>query len=244
MNCGKPGLLGCIACALACLASAGVWALDGIPIVSARELGLQQSVPADVDFDRPFEAPLPARLTVAAGGQLIALNNCREYLAARERIVGSDSDADFRVLRLQSVPCLILALLKGAVAARLTALPNDFLQQLATGDYPASIWPAVADDERDFQLRPDATLATVSSQRVWRVTNDNTLEIKDHGMGVHLTLLARGDFDHDGWEDAAFLWEAYALNGSYSDARLVVLTRSGANDGFRELNWFELLGSH
>jgi hypothetical protein len=215
--------------------AAHAWAQDVIPGFAAKELGLQHGSPEDVDFERPFEAPLPARIADAQGKRLIKLNNCLELLAVRERIVGSDNDANFRVLRLEAVPCVALALLKSSAAANRTSLPGDFLQEITTSSYPASLWPAVSDDERQQSAAPGATLATVSGQPVLHALDGVTLELEAAGIVVHLTLLARGDFDHDGWEDAAFRWEAYSTKGSYSDARLIVLTRTEANAGLHEL---------
>jgi hypothetical protein len=211
------------------------WAQGVIPGFAAKELGLQQAAPQAVDFERPFEAPLPARIADAQGKRLIKLNNCREFLAVRERIVGSDSDANFRVLRLEAVPCVALALLKSAAPASRTALPGDFLQETATSSYPASLWPAVSDDERQQLGAPGMTLATVSGQPHLHALDGATLGMEAVGMVVRITLLARGDFDHDGWEDAAFRWEAYSTKGSYSDARLVVLTQTELNIGLHEL---------
>jgi hypothetical protein len=212
------------------------WAQEAIPRFAAKDLGLQQAVPGDVDFDRPFEAPLPARIADSQGKRLVPLNNCREYLAVRDGIVGSDNDADYRVLRLQTVPCVALVLLESAAPATRTALPTDFLQQTSASSYPASLWPAVADDERQRLSAPGMTLATASGETAWHVLKGELLELEASEFGVHLTLLARGDFDHDGWEDAAFRWEAYARKGSYTDARLVILTRSGRDAVLRELS--------
>ncbi len=223
--------------------AAPAWAQDVIPGFAAKELGLQHADPEVVDFDRPFEAPLPARIAAAQGKQLIKLNNCRELLAVRERIVGSDNDANFRVLRLEAVPCVALALLKSSTPASRTALPGDFLLETATSRYPASLWPAVSDDERQQLGAPGVTLAAASGQPFLHGLDVATLELEAAGMVVHLTLLARGDFDHDGWEDAAFRWEAYSTKGSYSDSRLVVLTRTEANAGLHELALDPLLAS-
>jgi hypothetical protein len=217
-----------------CMTSA--WAQEAIPVFVAKELGLQQAMPGDVDFERPFEAPLPARIADSEGKRLVPLNNCREYLAVRGGIVGSDNDADFRVLRLQTVPCVALALLQSATPAIETALPPDFLAQTSASSYPASLWPAVADDERQRLSAPDMTLAMAAGETAWHVLKGELLELEAGDFGVHLTLLARGDFDHDGWEDAAFRWEAYARKGSYTDARLVILTRTEMDAVLRELS--------
>jgi hypothetical protein len=52
------------------------------------------------------------------------------------------------------------------------------------------------------------------------------LGLRTAAWQITLTPLARGDIDGDGWEDAAYLWHAASRQGSFSDARLVVLTRT------------------
>ncbi|MCL7422009.1 MAG: hypothetical protein M8364_14005 [Methylobacter sp.] len=201
----------------------------------AKELQLKDSIPSEEEFSRSFEDPLPAMVSDAEGKRLIELANCRDYLAVRDRITGSDNEADYRVLLLQTVPCLAMALLKLSGTASQSALPEDFLQYTDTSAYPASIWPTVSDDEHQRLEQTQATLQTVSEKKSLKQLNDETLQLEASDFGLRLTLLACADFDHDGWEDAAFRWEGYALHGSYSNARLVVLTRTSKDGPFREL---------
>lgn len=209
----------------------------------AKELGLRQAVPTEADFERPFEAPLPARVSSGQGGpETVPIASCRAYLAVRDRIVGSDNDADYRVLRFQGVACEALALLKVSTDAKRSALPADFASLTATRLYPATLWPAISDEERETLARPGSTLRTASDKGALRVTPGGGLELESQGMGLRLTLLARGDFDHDGWEDAAFRWEAWSLKGSYADSRLVVLTRK--DRALRELVLEKILSGH
>jgi hypothetical protein len=214
-----------------------------IPLFAAKELALHDAIPAKADFDRPFETPLLAMVSDARGKRLSQLSSCRDYLAVRGHIVGSDTDADYRVLRFQTVPCEAIALLKSATAAAHTAMPSDFKRVTDANSYPASLWPAVSDDERQNPARQTGTLQTASGKTTLSLDKSGALELESGGYGIHLTLLARGDFDHDGWEDAAFRWEAYALQGSYTDARLAVLTRKGNERTFRELNVNRLLSA-
>jgi hypothetical protein len=230
----------CGSIALAALLAACAATLPPIPRFVAAELGLRDAVPGPVDFARPFESPLPARVQEGRGRRLVGLNNCYDYLAVRERIVGSDNDADYRVLRLQTVSCQVLALLDAAVPASRTALPADFRGERRAAAYPASLWPAVGDEERR-RLAGAASLQAASGQAALRGDDGATLVLEAAGFTVRLTLLARADFDHDGWEDAAFRWEAYARGGSYGDARLLVLSRRDGEPAFRELSVATLL---
>ena len=223
------------------LASTSLHAQKAPVLFAARELGLHDTIPNNADFDRPFEAPLPARVSDVNGKRMVQLTNCRDYLSVRNQIIGSDTDSNYRVLRFQTVACEALALLKSATVAVHTKLPADFQQLTATRSYPASLWPAVSDDERRKLARKGATLRTASGKSALRIVEGGVLELESSSIGMHLTLLARGDFNHDGWEDAAFRWEAYALKGSYTNARLVVLTRKGNERDLHELALNKLL---
>lgn len=194
-------------------------------------------------LDDPFADPLPAALTVAGGGQeRLLLRSCRDYLSVKDRIAGSDSEADFRVLRAKTVDCDALALTSTATTAARSALPRDFLKAVETRLYPASLWTNVSDDERAKAARPGSTLQSMSAARRFKASRPDTLTLENPAYGIRLVLLARGDFNGDGWEDAAFRWSAYARHGSYRDARLVVLTRIGTRPapGFTE--WTSPIG--
>jgi len=203
------------------VASSAAWAdAAGLPPATGSLAAVAEKL------DRPFPDPLPAKLTVA-GGRLerVLLGNCHDYLAVKARIVDSDSDRDLRVLRYQVVDCDALALIGRAANVRSSALPRDFLTVTDTRRYPASLAPNVSDDERARAARPGSTLQTMTAVRRFTATRPDTLELKGRAYGIRLSLLARGDFNGDGWEDAAFRWEAHARRGTYADSRLVVLTR-------------------
>lgn len=232
-----------LAMATVMLAATGFRAQAEPPLFAASALRLQSARPQPADLARPFDDPLPARLAGAAGKEVLELANCRDYLAVRTRIIGSTSDADYRVLRLQTAPCVAMALLQSAHVAVHTALPANFLDSSATSAYPASLWPAISDDERARLAAPGATLRSASGKPRFRKADDGALALQSSSVRLRLTLVARGDFDHDGWEDAAFLWQDHAVGGSLADAKIVVLTRTGAERRFRELPLEPLLSA-
>lgn len=210
-------------------------------LFAAKELQLNHAVPDETELARPFEDPLPALITTSKEKQLVQLGNCQEYLAVRNLITGSDNEADYRVLIIQTVPCLALSLLKSANLAKQSALPDNFQNYTNTAFYPATLWPAVSDDERKNKEWSAGTLLTYTKQKALRKIDKERLGLVKSRWGLHLKLLARGDFNHDGWEDAAFRWEGYATQGSYADSRLIVLTRTTVNSSFAELPLKQLL---
>lgn len=210
---------------------------EPLPLRALPALALAAVLPSAADLARPFPDALPARISTADGSRMTELRDCRDWLAQRSTVVGSDSDASWRVLRLQVVPCEAMALLAAATTARRSALPARFAQERVTARYPASLWLAPSRDEQARLARPGNTLGTASGKPRWSALGSDGLKLSAKGWQLQMTLLARGDFDHDGWEDAAFLWQAAAsTQGSLADARLVVLTRQAASSPLVELS--------
>ena len=220
-----------------CLAlGALAWSAAGAGSMAVSDSG------AAAKLDELFFDPLPAALAMAGGGhERRLLRTCRDYLAVKGQIVGSDSEVDFRVLRAKGVDCDALAVMGMATTAARSALPRDFLTVTETRLYPASLWTNLSDDERAKAARPSSTLQSMSSTRRFKASRPNTLLLEDPAYGIPLTLLARGDFNGDGWEDAAFRWSGYARRGSYRDARMVVLTRIGTRPSSGFVEWMPSL---
>lgn len=187
-------------------------------------------------LQQPFDTPLPARLSAAAGGQLLQLRHCADWLQHRSQVVGSDNDAAWRVLRLQVVVCDALARLQRAAPAQRSALPRTGqAPTLAdTRRWPATLWPAPSRDEAAVQQRAGATLRSVSGVDRWRLQAGGVRVLATRERRVELTELARADVDGDGWQDWLLLWQGQLLQGSWTDARLVVLTRRGPAEALRE----------
>lgn len=195
---------------------------------------------------QPFDAPLPATLRSAQGQkQRVMLAHCADLLAQRDSLVGSDSDAHWRVLRAQQVECEVLALVQRSRPATSTALPRlvtASTPEFSPGRMPASLWPAPSADERAELARPGQTLASATAAQAWSPGRETgVLELDARGMRLRLTLRLRADVDGDHWEDLVFALEAQALHGSYADSRTVVLVRPQAAALLREIDLAALL---
>ena len=202
------------------------------PPMSTPALGLGAKLPQPADLLRPFDTPLPLLLKTAADPQRIEAVHCADWLKHRAAAVGSDNDAAWRVVRFQTVPCEAIAVLGQARPAAQSALPDALARELGTATYPGALWPAPSAEAQRRQSAPGMTLARASGLARWKTATDGTLTLSNKRWRVNLTLLARGDFDGDGWEDVAYRWQAEALQGSYADSRLVLLTRRAGQAGY------------
>lgn len=189
--------------------------------------------PADIDtalarsFDSPFQASIK-------GSPDVRIDNCTAWQSWRDRVTGAQPDSDYAALRGQGVQCDALAMVRNAHAPKRSALPADLNALTAARLYPATLWVAVSDDAVAALARPGRTLAAASGVARFKVDRKGLL-LEDDAQGIRLVLLARGDFDGDGWEDALYRRQAWLRGGSWSDVRLVLLTRRRAGAPLIEL---------
>lgn len=199
-------------------------------------LGLARIEDAPTRLRQPFDMPQPARLSRAAGGQLVMLASCADWVAQRAHIVGSDTDAGWRVLEQEAVVCDLLdRLARGPKPASLSALPPAAAPLRDTRLYPGTLWVAPSPDEAERNARPGVTLRQASGVASFTQPAPRTLQLRRGDWTLRLTELARADFDGDGFEDLALRWQADTREGTFADTRLVLLTRRGPHEPLREL---------
>jgi len=220
--------------ALVTLAGVASVQADGTPPLAPRwsaALGVQSADDIPAALKRPFDAPFDA---VVAGVPEVRLDDCEAWRVWRGRIRGARPESDYAALRGQGVQCDALALLRTVRAARHSALPADLDTLTDARLYPATLWIAISDDAVAELAKPGRTLAAAAGVRRWQAERKG-LVLQDDTQGVRLVWLARGDFDGDGWEDALYRWQASIRDGSWTDVRLVLLTRRGSSARLVEL---------
>jgi hypothetical protein len=224
---------------------AGVWTMGAeaqeIPLYASPELGIKNPNAAEAQLTKSFEDPLPIVTKSADARHEGELSSCRDWLDLKERIVGSDSDSDYKVVKHQSVLCAGLALLARAAPAKQTALPTDFLKATNLNDYPGSLWPDLLAEGVPSAGSAAPTLKAVTGSSAFKVEDHRELTVVKASQKLTLTLLARGDFDHSGWEAAAFALDGQVSGSRITTTRLVVLTRRAPDVPFTEIPLGSLL---
>ena len=187
-------------------------------------LGIEQASQIEPALKRVFDTSFLIYVKAGAGRRKVTIDTCLTWLTWRGKVVGAEPQSDFVALLGQGLECDALALLRSAKPARRTALPADLATISDTRLYPATLWIAASDEGVARLSRPGLTLSAASGMRQW-TPDRNGLLLADETGGVRLVWLARADFDGDGWEDGLFRWQAWIRGGTWSDMRLVVLTR-------------------
>lgn len=193
----------------------------------ANSLGLKDASALRAELGRAFPEPFQANLGVGEAQREAVIDRCEAWRTWNAEVTGTRPPADFAALRNQGVRCDALVLLQRAEVASHSALPIDLTTMTDTRLYPATLWIAVSAEATRELARPGLTLESVSGAKQWRIDRKGLI-LEDDAQGIRLVWLARGDFDHDGWEDALYRVQAWVRNGTWTDTRLVALTRRGA----------------
>lgn len=226
--------LGAALLSATCASSATGLLRNIAPNWATEVLGVQTVSQIDEALRRSFETSFSAYVDTKEGKRKVAIDSCLAWLDWRKKLVGTEPESDFAALRSQGAQCEALSLLKAAGAARSSALPADLATMTDARLYPATLWVAVADEDVERLATPGLSLAVASGISRWNAGRRG-LVLEDETEGVRLVWLARADFDGDGWEDALYRWQAWVRGGTWTDMRLVVLTRRRTGESLVEV---------
>lgn len=209
-------------------ASSVLTAAENAPVLPRRwapnMLGVQSASQIDAALNHVFDTSFNAFVHSDSGRRKVNIDSCLAWQTWRGKIAGTEPESDFVALRGHGVECDALALLRAAKPARRSALPANLVTITDSRLYPATLWGAASEDDGARLARPGLTLAAVSGVRHWQ-SQRNGLLLEDETAGTRLVWIARADFDGDGWEDGLYQWQAWMRGGTWTDIRLVILTR-------------------
>ncbi len=156
----------------------------------------------------------------AIEGKTIKLENCNQAINTNSSIV-----ADFEYFRFKQlvISCIAIQQFAKATDAKITWFPEkpdmSFYAEL-----PAIVKPLLHKNEPS-QLGKK-TLGNYIIETNISIEMDNMAKIINSEDEIYVTLLARGDFTHDGIEDLLIKTEWYARKAFGKHADLLILTRT------------------
>lgn len=164
------------------------------------------------------------------GGKKLVITNCEQ---ASGIDISTIADYDYYRFKLLLVSCIAIDKYSKASAAHTNTFPfeldKDFIYQL-----PATIIPLLSQSE--FLKRQGLSVKSYDTGTQVTVEKGNIFKLLTKEDEVYLTLLARGDFTHDGFEDLLVQSEWYARNAHGKHVDLLILSRT-ASDKRVEIIW-------
>lgn len=163
-------------------------------------------------------------------GEKLVVTTCEQ---ASSTDVSTIADFDYFRFRLLLVSCKAIDKYSAAnvvLESRFPAmLDNEFIYQL-----PAGITPLLSKSE--FMQRQGLSIRSYDPSTQISVENKGVFKLLTKEDEVYITLLARGDFTNDGFEDLLIKSEWYARNAHGKHVDLLILSRPG-DDKSVEISW-------
>lgn len=152
------------------------------------------------------------------GGKLV-VTSCKQ---ANGIDISKIADYDYFRFKLLLVSCKAIDKYSTASAAHATNFPSklgtNFVYQL-----PAAISPLLS--KADTIKRQDLSVKSYDASTQITLEKENTFKLLTKEDEVYLTLLARGDFTNDEFEDLLIQSEWYARNAHGKHVDLLILSR-------------------
>src|SRR5450432_656854 len=150
---------------------------------------------------------------------------------------------DAAAMRIEGATCQALRALQTARPASKNPRQAFSLGAETLGQLPAAMGPAV--NPADVDRRTKATAAGKSwtfadPEATLMVSDAWTARVKGGGWMTELKVLARGDFDGDGYEDILFEAVSTGTEGRWSDISLRLLTTASGTSVMRILREYQL----
>jgi hypothetical protein len=167
---------------------------------------------------------------LARDGQLRMPTTCRERESIKARGFAPETKLQAQTDADAEIRCETLHLLTHAQPARATFLPMT-LDESVLSQLPAAVATALSNEralQRDAATRAGKSLRDIEPHASVRIDAHDAPVIVETALGtsINLELQARGDFDGDGTEDMAVSVLNGDGHGSYTEMRLLVLTRA------------------
>lgn len=166
----------------------------------------------------------------AIEGEKLVITNCEQ---AGRIDISTIADYDYFRFKLLLVSCIAIDKYSTASAAHINNFPSkldeNFIYQL-----PAAIIPLLSRSE-SIQ-RQGLSIKSYDASIQVTVEKENTFKLLTKEDEVYLTLLARGDFTNDGFEDLLIQSEWYARQAHGKHVDLLILSREDG-DGAVKISW-------
>lgn len=212
----------------------------GVVPAAVDVLGVDNASKSVAALERAFADPITIVMRLDGADSNQTPGSCLKLLTVQSSIVGVRPVSDWAALQDQLVTCTALKWLTTMATPKRSALPSALKLLRSTSLWPVSLWPNPDASSGAAQGTTKKSLRKVSGLSAWKhvaaqagASEHLSLVNRDYQLSVE--LLARGDFNGDGWEDWLISWRAKAITGSWYNSRSMVLSRMTQHGSLTEL---------
>jgi hypothetical protein len=216
---------------------------ESYPVWWDPELMLDKLSDADAMLSKPFSEDDLKYLRenanrVSSGQHQPDVHNCKELLA----VVNPDDYSSFKRTDwwgIIGVKCAEMRELDHVVPAQQSAVRSNKWTNKIFSQLPAGI--AYADDEKEHHDVVRAGKKNLSLLQYWKIKIGHDIEIDDQVISLgpdnevndSYTVVARGDFTGDGWEDLLIQLEGGFSHTSPASYAAFIITRKSETERFK-----------
>ena len=165
----------------------------------------------------------------ADGGQQYVVTNCLQALSTAQQGIAPDNPVAFPQFRFGVVQCMAIQLAQNMERAEQSFLGAQVVDKTFLNQMPASSAFVVTEQDAVRARTIQGSAADVSPVVSYQSNGDYSA-VFDLGFGSQtITVLARGDVNLDGTEDALLRVTNTEYDGSYRLSFLFVVTKPDAN---------------
>lgn len=152
-------------------------------------------------------------------GQPIRFTSCPQVEASTEEKIAS---AQYQLFKLLAINCIALKKYAASQTAKQSFFPPHLSKKIIA-QFPATATPRISDE--DIQRREGKTLTQYSKALRIKMQPDQSATLIDKDNEINYVLLARADFDGDGFEDWLLRTDWHARHAMGKGTDLVLLSR-------------------
>jgi hypothetical protein len=204
-------------------------AAETVPAWWSPQLALADLGAISAELDKPFDEPL--EMVKSGAPQPEPMAGCRDYLRLRPQGYEPTDPTAWGWMHELGARCQSLIVLQRVKPSRDDGLSSLLASADLLARLPAALAVAQSPDElkrRTSAARAGQTLNAYDPAAKIKEQSATNAVIESADMTTKLDLIARGDFNGDGAQDALIRSFSHGSEGSWFDQRLVLIGPGGA----------------
>jgi hypothetical protein len=204
-------------------------------------MNLESTAGIESELSKKFDSTI--EVTVYKTNRQVELSNCKEFLALPYGEFGCESTINNNVLWSYGVKCTALDWIQSAAASDKSLIGNDFAQPKFYYELPPilSAYPINNDTTLETKEAVNSCIQWSTFEKSLKIAGQSkyTFSVSGNGWSGSIKVLAKGDFNKDGYEDLLLERDGGPDGGTLYLQSLFIISKTEGDPCFkliRQLN--------
>ena len=168
----------------------------------------------------------------------LSVNKCEKLLKAETKGYQAEHPSDQRSVDALDQLCRVVSKMLTLQPSKSSYLSHFKLDKKLTTVAPSALAVQISKDDVRRAKKRSTWQQMDTIKQVKKLNASQSIYFDKSGYIQKVTLLAKGDFNHDGIEDAVLYFENSVKGGHYASTKVFVITRFSANSPYTVINTF------